>query len=427
MLRPVASALVIIAVAATVALAADPVADFIRRHWATPIPAQGPPPPRWSALEAALAPEACGTCHPVQYADWRTSVHATSMGPGIAGQLDEMEAAHRGSTLECRTCHAPLAEQSPLVRTRNGIVANRSFDPALGGRGVVCAGCHVRGRQRFGPPRRDGSLTSAVPRAKLPHRGVTRTPAFLSSEFCRGCHQFTASGFALNGKLLQDTYAEWQASRFARDGVQCQDCHMPDRRHLWRGIHDPAMVASGIEIAVTPDDPSLALTRDFTLTLEVRNTRVGHAFPTYVTPRVVLRGELVDAAGPVASSRREVVVAREVTLDLSRELSDTRLGPGQSARLTYSGRVDRPDVRLRLTVVVEPDAFYTAFFETLLAQGAGRGEAQIREALEATRRSPFTVFDREIRFETPGATRDRSRRRRHADPSRRADHRRAAR
>ena len=47
-------------------------------------------------------------------------------------------------------------------------------------------------------------------------------------------------------------------------------------------------------------------------------------------------------------------------------------------------------------MVVYPDAFYTSFFESLLAQGAGRGEAQIREALAATRRSPFTIFEREI-------------------------------
>jgi cytochrome c554/c'-like protein len=404
MLRPLASACVLIAAAVTLAVAADPVGEFVRRHWAAPIAPQGPPPPGWSPLESALAPEACGTCHPVQYGDWRTSIHAASMGPGIAGQLVEMEAAHRGSTLECHTCHAPLAEQAALTRTRSGVVANPSFDPALGGRGVVCAGCHVRGHQRFGPPRRDGSLTGPAPRAKLPHRGVTRTPAFLSSEFCRGCHQFTAKGFALNGKLLQDTYAEWRASPFAREGVHCQDCHMPDRRHLWRGIHDRAMVASGVEVSVTPDTSSLAVGRDFAVTLELRNTRVGHAFPTYVTPRVLLRGELLEAVGPVAGSRREVVVAREVALDLSRELSDTRLLPGQSARLTYAGRVARPETRLRLSVIVEPDAFYTAFFETLLAQGAGRGEAQIREALEASRRSPFTLFEREIAFGAPAAS-----------------------
>ena len=77
---------------------------------------------------------------------------------------------------------------------------------------------------------------------------MTRTPACLSSEFCQSCHQFAPDGLALNGKLLENTYAEWKASRFAREGVQCQDCHMPDRRHLWRGIHDPAMVRSGLTI-----------------------------------------------------------------------------------------------------------------------------------------------------------------------------------
>lgn len=400
MRRLLASA-VLLAGIATAALAAEPVGDFVRRHWAAPIPPQGPPPKGWSALESKLVPEACGTCHPVQLGDWRTSVHAVSMGPGIAGQLVEMEAEARGSTLECYTCHAPLAEQSPMTRTRAGLEANPAFDAGLRERGVVCASCHVRGHQRFGPPRRDGSLTSATARAKLPHRGVTRTPAFLSSEFCRSCHQFTPKGFALNGKLLQNTYAEWQASRFAREGVQCQDCHMPDRRHLWRGIHDPAMVASGLEITVTPETPRLTVGQEFTVTLDVRNARVGHAFPTYVTPRVLLRGELLDANGPVAGSRREVVIAREVALDLSRELTDTRLLPGQNARLIYTGRADRPDMRVRLGVIVEPDAFYTAFFETLLAQGAGRGEARIREALEATRRSPFVLFQRDLALGGP--------------------------
>jgi hypothetical protein len=197
--------------------------------------------------------------------------------------------------------------------------------------------------------------------------------------------------------LLQDTYAEWKASAFARQGVQCQDCHMPDRRHLWRGIHDEEMVRSGLDIAITPDVARLSGDGAFTLTLEVRNARVGHAFPTYVTPRVILRGELIGPDGEaVPGSRQQALISREVELDLSREISDTRLLPGQTGRLRYAGRADRPDLRLRLSVIVEPDAFYTRFFEVLLSQGAGRGEAQIREALDATRRSPFVVFQRDV-------------------------------
>ena len=87
--RFVGGAILLVAFAAVTG-AAESVGDFVRRHWAVPIAPQGPAPKGWSTLESSLVPESCGTCHPVQYGDWRTSVHATSMGPGIAGQLVEM-------------------------------------------------------------------------------------------------------------------------------------------------------------------------------------------------------------------------------------------------------------------------------------------------------------------------------------------------
>jgi hypothetical protein len=392
-----------VAIAALAALGAghasgaDTIREFLSRHWRRPLAPQGPAPARFSPLESSLQPEACGTCHPAQLADWKTSLHSGSMGPGVAGQLVEMVASDPGSARACFTCHAPLAEQAPRLADGERARANPVHDATLGTRGLVCAGCHVRGHQRFGPPRRDGSLASTAPRETLPHNGVTRTPAFLRSEFCESCHQFTSDGFALNGKLLENTYNEWKASRFAREGVQCQDCHMPDRRHLWRGTHDPEMVRSGLTIEARAGAERYQPGETISVTLTVENARVGHAFPTYVTPRVVLSAELVDQAGEVVpGSREERVIAREVTLDLEREVSDTRLMPGAKAVLHYRQRVDRAGLRARLSVVVYPDEFYTRFFESLLAQGAGRGEAQIREALAATRRSLFMVFEREI-------------------------------
>ncbi|HEV8471300.1 MAG TPA: multiheme c-type cytochrome [Methylomirabilota bacterium] len=365
----------------------ESVEAFVARHWRMPLAPQGPPPARFSALEASLAPEACGACHPVQYADWRTSMHAASMGPGIAGQLAEMLVREPAGALACHGCHAPLAEQSPI--TPDTLAANPGFDPALRAHGIPCAACHVRGHARFGPPRRDGSLASAVPRETLPHAGVTRAPAYLASAFCRGCHQFGPDGYALNGKPLEDTYEEWRASPFASAGVQCQDCHMPDRRHLWRGVHDRDMVERGLTIAVTAESRAPALI--------VTSTGVGHRFPTYVTPLVVLRAEQLDAAGrPISGTRAERRIGREVTLDLERELADTRLAPGESATLTYAQAPTPSAAALRLSVIVFPDAFYTGFFEALLRQGAGRGDAQIREALEATRRSAFVLFERDV-------------------------------
>jgi hypothetical protein len=382
-------ALVVAGCAVPTAARLESVESFVTRHWRAPLAPQGPPPARFSPLEASLAPEACGTCHPAQLADWRTSIHARSMGPGVTGQLVEMLAAAPRSALACHHCHAPLAEQSPL--RPDTLAENAGFDPALRARGIPCAGCHVRGHERFGPPRRDGSLASAAPRETLPHGGVTRTPAYLASEFCRDCHQFAPDGPALAGKLLQDTYNEWKASRFAAAGVQCQDCHMPDRRHMWRGIHDPDMVRGGLAISVVEDPAAVGRV---TARLVIESTGVGHRFPTYVTPIVVLRAELVDDAGrAIAGTREERRVGREVTLDLEREVSDTRLRPGESAELPYARALDNGAVAARFSVVVYPDAFYTAFYEGLLRQGAGRGEGDIRAALADTRRSAFTIFE----------------------------------
>lgn len=370
---------------------------FIREHWKRPIPPQGEAPPSFSAIERSLDPASCGTCHPAQWKDWQSSLHSKSMGPGIAGQLVQMLRTDPATARSCFTCHAPLAEQAPLVRRPEGLRSNPLFDASLQAQGVVCASCHVRAHQRFGPPRRDGTLSDRVPRAELPHNGLTRTTAFLRSAFCASCHQFAPDGLALNGKLLENTFEEWRASPAARRGKQCQDCHMPDRRHIWRGIHDPEMVKSGLRITLSTGRARYRPGDTLRARLTVANTGVGHAFPTYVTPRVVVRAELLDASGErVAGSLEERAIGREVPLDLSREIADTRIPAGGRFVLAYARRIDRPGCRVRVTVTVYPDHFYTGFFTALLDSGAGEGEAQIREALEATRRSAFVVFQQEM-------------------------------
>jgi len=371
--------------------------DFIREHWRRPIPPQGPAPPTFSPLERSLAPASCGTCHPDQFRDWQTSFHARSMGPGISGQLVEMITSEPASARSCFVCHAPLAEQAPLIRGTKGLVPNPDVDAQLASQGVVCASCHVRGNQRFGPPRRDGTLASRAPRESLPHSGLTRTTAFLRSEFCASCHQFAPSGLALNGKLLENTFEEWRRSPAARRGQQCQNCHMPDRRHLWRGIHDPEMVRSGVRVSLRMGRAHYRPGERVTARLTVASIGVGHSFPTYVTPRVLVRAQLLDGSGePVPESLEERAIGRDVPLDLSREIADTRIPAGGRFILDYARRLPATGLRLRVTVTVYPDHFYTGFFESLLASGAGGGADQIREALEATRRSAFVLFDRDV-------------------------------
>jgi Cytochrome c554 and c-prime len=371
--------------------------EFIERHWRRPIPPQGEAPSGFTPLERSLAPADCGSCHPAQFRDWQGSLHSKSMGPGLVGQRDEMNRSDPAAARSCPACHAPLAEQSPDLAGADGLAPNPAFDASLRRQGVVCAACHVRGHRRFGPPPRPGTTVAAPGGTGRPHGGATHTTAYLRSEFCSSCHQFGASGPSLNGKPLENTYEEWRRSPAARQGLQCQDCHMPDRRHLWRGIHDPDMVKRGVRIRLAMDKPRYRRGETLRATLTIASVKVGHYFPTYVTPRVVVRAELLDAAGAlIPDSVEERAIARQVPLDLSREIADTRIPPGGRFTLRYARRLDQPGSRLRVTVTVFPDHFYTGFFEALLAAGAGQGEAELREALEATRRSAFSLFSREV-------------------------------
>jgi hypothetical protein len=311
------------------------------------------------------------------------------MGPGVTGQLAELWRTDAESARLCLTCHAPLAEQQPENRA--------IFDAGLRGQGVVCAACHVREHRHFGPPRRERTAPASAPQASLPHGGATRTPAFMAAEFCSSCHQFEHDGFALNGKLLENTYEEWKASPAASRGLQCQDCHMPDRRHLWRGIHDLEMVRSGVTVNVVTDRPRYRPGDQVEARITLTATGVGHHFPTYVTPRVVVRAVLVESGGREApGSAEERAIARDVSLDLSRELFDTRVPAGRQFVFDYRRRVERTGMSLRVHVTVYPDHFYTRFFESLVASGAGRGKPEIQTALAATRRSTFELYRRDV-------------------------------
>lgn len=372
----------------------DTITAFLERHWRLPIPLQGPPPESYSPLEASLHPKDCGVCHPQQYQDWQSSIHSRSMGPGVYGQLLDMDPA---TVAVCATCHTPLSEQIPHLQQGDAYRRNDAFDSDLQQAGLVCAACHVRQHQRFGPPRR-AELPPIPPGTTLPHAGFTETRAFLRAEFCKGCHQFGPDDFALNGKLIENTYEEWRQSPYAAQGTQCQNCHMPDRRHLWRGIHDPDMVKQALTVTITPSAPSYDPGDQIEAEVTVTNSGAGHYLPTYVTPKIFVRTHLLNAQGEVVpDTAQQAIIGREVTLDLSQELYDTRIPPTQSRSFTYTRVMPEAATTLRVQVVVHPDHFYQRFFEAVLENGGGGpGRAHLEEALQTATTSSFTVFERAL-------------------------------
>jgi hypothetical protein len=368
----------------------ETVQDFADGYWRRPIPPQGDPPPAWSDLEASLRPEDCATCHPAQFEDWQTTVHSAAYSPGLSGQLVNWEETAFGTVQSCLVCHAPLSEQSARLRDGDGWAPNPAYDAGLRDHGIVCASCHVRGNRRHGPPRRDGSLDPSPEGS--PHGGVTRTEFFEDSRFCAGCHQFGPGGAAPNGKPLENTFAEWEESRYATAGTSCQACHMPDRRHMWRGIHDADMVRSGITVEWLLEGPETGL--------RITNSGTGHRFPTYATPEVRVHVELLNEAGqPIEGSSVEHSIARRIAYQGGAwvELSDTRLAPDSGVVVTVPLV---PGARqARAGIFVQPDAFYADVFETLLT---GMLSDTSRALLTAARRtadaSRFRIFGETVRL-----------------------------
>ncbi|MBL8341010.1 MAG: hypothetical protein JNL30_06025 [Rubrivivax sp.] len=370
--------------------AAGSVAEFLARHWADPIAAQGSPPASFSGLEASLDPAACGQCHAAQHADWKTSLHSRAMGPGLRWQLHLMSQADANA---CLRCHAPLAEQKALLaREMQWPQAPSSPPPAyvpprLHLEGLTCAACHMRRHQRFGPPAAGSAPVASAP---APHGGFAAHEAFRDSQFCAPCHQFPPEGARLNGKLIENTYEEWRASPAARAGQSCQHCHMPGARHLWRGIHDADMVRQGLHASL---QVRRAAAGRLSVVAELANVGAGHHLPTYLIAEIVATLTLVGGTGEPLAVLGRHVIARKADLDLTRELSDTRLAPGE--RFRWEREVSAPagsGQMVELRVEVHPGKHYEDLFKSVLERPqppGGSAGVLLRQALEHLRRVPY--------------------------------------
>ena len=342
-------------------------------------------PPILPPILPQILPKNCAVCHVTQYNDWSEALHSRSVGPGLLGQLDTQ--GNPEGTGSCYFCHSPAIEQREHIE-RGEYTYNPAFNKPLQASGVSCAICHMRGGDVFGP-----MLDKETGSHDATGGAFIGKDFFKDSAFCKACHQLpTSEGYRLNDKLLVNTFIEWQESQYAEDGVTCQACHMPEGRHLFRGIHDPDTTIKGLTIT-----SGLLKARGTAkgAWININNSGVGHYFPTYVTPLVIVRGSLRDDKGNIIEgSLKEEYIGRRVTLSLMEEIADSRIAPYGDFRFDYisEGSASGSASSIVLEAVVYPDDFYTKFFTALLKEGVYEDRASIEAALKESLSTSYTLY-----------------------------------
>jgi hypothetical protein len=262
----------------------------------------------------------CRTCHPALYEQWSQSM----MSQAYTHHWDEIEyfdlaVAHAEKVPElkdvvdgCNGCHTPMAFMAgelPPARPEENTMANES---------VSCEVCHLIQGSSTDPPYNfshitEPSITKQSARGEgndSPAHRIAKNEFFKTTELCGTCHNEESP----YGVWVKSTQLEWKEGPYAKEGVRCQDCHMPAapfqtalmgktypdaRLHLFHGAHDPGKVRGTVELRIQPDLRDAEPGETVVFTVALFNQKTGHKFPTgSVEDRILwLQVEATDAKG----------------------------------------------------------------------------------------------------------------------------------
>jgi hypothetical protein len=194
----------------------------------------------------------------------------------------------------------------------------RPEEKSMANESVSCEVCHLTQSAQTDPPFNfsyyivPGITKQAgrTPQVESPAHKIVQNDFFKTTEFCGNCHNEKNP----YGVWVKSTQLEWQAGPYAKEGVRCQDCHMPKgeyqfalmgkkyddvRLHLFHGAHDPGKVRGTIELRIQPDLREAEPGEKIVFTVVLFNQKTGHKFPTgSVEDRIAwMDVEATDAKG----------------------------------------------------------------------------------------------------------------------------------
>lgn len=341
---------------------------------AAALPVSGAP------LRPMSSAEVCGGCHRSIVDAWKESAHAKAMESRLfQDALDAAETAMgSGVRKTCMGCHAPLAAYT----------GDLDLQKKVSWEGVTCEYCHSV---------RDVTIDNGKPQVKIEFNLVksgplkqtvsgTHSTAYSevheSSRVCAPCHEFrNAQGYA-----VLSTYTEWQKSRYAKEGKNCQSCHM----------YQVAGRVADVKLARSPDShlnlhrmpgghsldqlnrtvkAKLSTVREggkAKVTVEVSNTNAGHYVPTgsplrkiVLTVRAETRNgqrlEQQRVYGRVVAdgAGKALQLEHAAFLQAASTVSDTRLAPDEVRKEEFTFDVPEgqsADIRATLSYYYSPAA-----------------------------------------------------------------------
>jgi hypothetical protein len=195
------------------------------------------------ALSRFISPDICGGCHDEIYSQWSGSTHQlatsdivylTSASEGLKGLTDQGEIEEAEL---CVKCHTPVGYVSGYPRKTSDDKL-KIEEPAI--HGVQCDYCHsIEGAYavynanfRHDPGHGDsepGKKRGPFDDSQSDFHKCSFSKFHTRSEMCGTCHDVRHVVF---GTRLENTYEEWKASKYKKEGVQCQDCHMYQRKGI---------------------------------------------------------------------------------------------------------------------------------------------------------------------------------------------------
>jgi len=256
---------------------------------------------------------ACQNCHLHIYEQQSQSMHAKSFtNPVFQAQyfkellpLAKTDPVLSKEAESCISCHAPAFY---MTNKRPGSSKDQ-IDPDMSG--VTCDFCHtISGYSGDNPG--EGNYISAPSERKLgPFKFASDWHHVYSelqtkSEFCGICHNSVNH----HGLEIKSTFTEWKNSSYAKEGIQCQDCHMnvqgfltagkpvfesgkaadvslahPKERakiytHRFPGARTSTQVVGALKVEIGVIEKAPSAGGDMAIEVSVDNVRTGHKMPS---------------------------------------------------------------------------------------------------------------------------------------------------